>query len=55
MKIEVEDVKITSNLSLNTSVSLWDDFLTSRQGNIENKGFFYSRVCKFKKMTFFDT
>ena len=40
MKIEVEDVKITSNLSLNTSASLWEEFLTSQDRSIENKGFF---------------
>lgn len=34
----------TSNLSLNTSAFLWDDFLTSRQGSIENKGFFVKLV-----------
>lgn len=40
MKIEVEDVKITPNLSLNTSSSLWDKILTSQNRSIENKGFF---------------
>ena len=40
MKIEVEDVKITSNLSLNTSSSLWDKKLTSQDRSIVNKGFF---------------
>lgn len=38
-----------------TSNSLWDDCLISRQGNIENKGFFVLRVREFKKMAFFDT
>lgn len=38
-----------------TSNHLWDNFLTSQQGNIENKGFLVLRVRKFKKMAFFDT
>lgn len=35
-----------------TSNHLWDNFLTSQQGNIENKGFLVLRVRKFKKMAF---
>lgn len=43
----------TSNLSLNTSAFLWDDFLTSRQGSIENKGFFVKLVrVRLKKELF---
>lgn len=42
-----------SNLSLNTSAFLWDDFLTSRQESIENKGFFKFKVrVRLKKELF---
>jgi hypothetical protein len=48
IKIKVGDIKIThhfiSKFSLITSSSLWDDFLTSRDRSIENKGFFENKV-----------
>ncbi len=59
MKVEVGYIKkfpiFTSKFSPIAFSYLWDEKLTSRQGNIENKGFLVLRVRKFKKMAFFDT